>query len=493
MNRRLALPGILLMAATLAGACGFGSIGAPAAYQVRAEFPSTIGLYPGSFVRQLGIDVGTVSAVANQADHVLVTMRIRRPTRLSARADAILVGNSVLGERYVQFEPAYTGGPPMAAGTTLPESRVTVPVETDTVLRSLDTVLRGIDPTDVKQFTVNLATVLRGQGAKLNQLIGNAAGTVTLLADKSQDLGRLTTTLAQLTSQLGTRDRALASLITDYDLLSQTLAGDRGQIDAVITQLTDVTTQATGLLAPNLGPIRSDVADLATVGRTLDRNLGALNVGLQYAPRLFTAAGRAYDPLHNWLPLVDQAAPGLTTAVLGANVRDALASICRRLAARNPTLAPTLAACGNPASGFFDPVIGLLPSLLAKLPGAGAASAPAPADATAAFADGIEAIPGLTPAQRRALLAQPRQAGATSPEAASPKTVSGPGAAATPSGTSSGPPGAAAVAALEATPRGSVPAAGGAGLGPPPTLRSAPAPRHRGLLVRFADWVGGLA
>jgi phospholipid/cholesterol/gamma-HCH transport system substrate-binding protein len=440
----------MVVAACNLSVAGKQIAGTPPSYTVRAEFPSTIGLYPGSFVRQLGIDVGTVSKVENEGNHVLVTMKVFNKYHLAQDARAILVGNSVLGERYVQFEPAYVGGAPLAAGTTLGLDRVTIPVETDTVLRSLNTVLRGINPTDISQFTSNLATLLHGEGSKLNDLIANAAGTVQLLADKGNDLGKLSGTLAQLTGQLDTKDTALANLVRDYDLLAQTLAADRGQLDATITQLTNLTTQGAALLAPNLGPLQKDLADLTTVGQTLDRNIPAIDTSLAYAPRLFAAARNAYDPLHNWLPLNPQSSPTATSAALGASVRDALASLCRRLAVKQPALAPALAACGNPDSGFFDPIIGLFPTLLSKIPGQ-----VAPASATQAFAKGVAAIPGLNDQQRQALNAAP----STEP---------------TPATAPPGPPGEAAVAALAATP---IPAI------------NAPAHKHH---HGFLHWLAGL-
>ena len=472
----------LLMCSLVAAACSVGNITGPSTYSVQAPFPTTIGLYPGSFVRQLGIDVGSVTRVQNQGDHVLVSMKIDKHYHLAKNANALLVGDSVLGERYVQFIPAYTGGEALAPGSVLSPDHVQTPVETDTVLRSLNTVLRGINPTDVKQFTLNLATLLDGQGTKLNDLIGNAAGTVSLLANKSNDLGQLTTTLAQLTGQLRTRDQALATLIRDYDLLSGTLAADRSQIDGTITQLTDVTTSATGLLAPNLDPIKTDVADLTTVGRTLDRNLSALDIGLTYTPRLFLAAQRAYDPQRNWLPLNTQSAPDKSTAILGGSIRDALSSLCRRLAAKNPASAPALAPCSNPASGFFDPVVGLLPTALQQIsrpsppkppvvkPAGASAAVPAapPADATEAFAAGIAAIPGLSATDRQALLAAPP---ASLPAASAPASPSAPPA----------PPGASAVAALGASPRGGAPVA--------TVAHTSAKAHHHSLVSRFLSWL----
>ncbi|GAC1313744.1 MAG: hypothetical protein NVSMB12_05820 [Acidimicrobiales bacterium] len=488
----------LLLCSMLAAACSVGGITGPSTYAIQAPFPTTIGLYPGSFVRQLGIDVGSVTKVQNQGDHVLVSMKIDKHYHLAKDAHALLVGDSVLGERYVQFIPAYTGGPALPPGSVLTADHVQTPVETDTVLRSLNTVLRGINPADVKQFTLNLATLLDGQGTKLNDLIANAAGTVSLLANKSNDLGQLTTTLAQLSGQLRTRDQALASLIRDYDLLSGTLAADRSQIDGTITQLTNVTTSATGLLAPNLDPIKQDVAQLTTVGRTLDRNLSALDIGLTYTPRLFLAAQRAYDPQRNWLPLNTQSAPDKSTAILGGSIRDALSSLCRRLAAKNPASAPALAPCSNPASGFFDPVVGLLPTALQQISNPSPPKAPAvkpaglteavpaaaPADATQAFAAGVAAIPGLSGEQRQALLGAPEASvsGAAPATTGSSPAPAGSALAATATSATASAPGSLAVASLAASPRGGVPARG--------SVRAASHGHHRNVFARFLHWLG---
>jgi hypothetical protein len=194
--------------------------------------------------------------------------------------------------------------------------------------------------------------------------------------------------------------------------------------------------------------IQQDIAGLTSAGQILDRNIPAVDIGLKYAPRLFGGARNAYDPLHNWLPLNSQANPRETAAVLGGSVRDALASLCRRLIAKQSALAGALGACGDPNSGFFNPVIGLFPTVLGLIPGQ-----VAPASAAQAFARGLAAIPGLTDQQRQSL------AGAH-PSAIAP----------------SGPPGAAAVAALSASP-----------------VPTESAPRHhRGLLAGWMSWVGSL-
>lgn len=386
-SRRLA--GAVLLSLVIGGplaACAGGG----GSYVVKADFSRTIGLYPGSYVRELGIGVGSVTQVVNQAGGVEVTMRVSKSHPISAGATATIVGESVLGERYVQLAPPYHGGPRLASGATIPLSRTTVPVETDDVLRSLQKFLGAVDPNNARDAVANLAALLAGQGNDINSLIAHASGTVSLLAEKSNDLGQLVTTLAQLSTALDSRTNDISKLVRDYATVAAVLAANNQQLGQSVTHLADAAQQASGLLDPNLGGIKDDVAALTTAGRTLDRNMDSLDTTIAATPALFSAAQRAYDPQHNWLPLNTQSDVGTTQAVFKARIRDTLASVCRRLQAKSGTPNPTLQTCGDPNSGFFDPILGLA---------AGSPSAPSssPSSAAGALAAGLALIPGVPP------------------------------------------------------------------------------------------------
>ena len=116
---------------------------------------------------------------------------------------------------------------------------------------------------------------------------------------------------------------------------------------------------------------------VTTAGRTLDRNLSRVDEILQNGNNLFQGAERAYDPTYNWLDLNLPTAPGVTGAYIAGLLRDRLAGICRRIvgqplrgAVRRAVLA-TLAQCGNPSSGFFDPLLNDIPTILDTLTGSG--------------------------------------------------------------------------------------------------------------------------
>jgi virulence factor Mce-like protein len=340
--RRGAALAVLGVLAVVASAC---SSGGTSSYVVKADFANGVDLYPSSPVTVLGVNVGTVSTVQNQADHVLVTMRVNDKYRIPSGANAAIVGQSLLGERYVQFSPSYTGGPQLTDGSHVPLSRTTVPVSSDEVLAGLKKFLGAINPNGAADLVTNLAQVLGGNGAQLNDLIHNASGTLQLLADKGNDLGQLNGSLAQLTGALDTRTQTITQLIHDYNTVSAVLIQNGGQtLGDTITQLNNASAQVADLLSPNLAGLKDDIGVLTTAGRTLDRNLASLDQANAASVRLFAAAHRAYDPQGNWLRLNVQSDPNTTSSLIEARMRDRLSGVCRRLEAKGPIRQPTTTA-----------------------------------------------------------------------------------------------------------------------------------------------------
>jgi phospholipid/cholesterol/gamma-HCH transport system substrate-binding protein len=354
--------------------------GAPT-YPINVVYSSAPGLFTGAAVDVLGVKVGTVTGVQNVGDKVDVTLAVDQGTQIPSSAFASLVAPQILGSPDVDLNPGYTGGPTLSPGATIPQDHTAVPVSTDELLKELQHTLNAINPQAVGNLVTNLATDLNGQGANLNKLIASAAGTVQLLATKGNDLGQLNGTLAQLTGTLDTDTSQIEQLVQQYDTVSTTVAQHSGQLNDAITQLAGASSGLVSLLVPNLQPLEADVGTVTTVGRTLDRNLSSVDEILQNGNNLFQGAARAYDPNYNWLNLNLAAAPGVTGAYIAGLLRDRLAGICRRIVANHSTglsaaVLATLNQCGNPSSGFFDPLLNDIPTILNTLSGgSGAATA----------------------------------------------------------------------------------------------------------------------
>ena len=396
---RWGLAVVILAAATLVA---IDVVRGPATYPLTAVFAKAPGLFPGASVEVLGVPAGTVSSVKNVGEAVVVGMVVDDGRMIPATATASLASPQLLGEPDIELSPGYTSGPRLAPGATIPMKRTSVPVSTDQLLRSLERTLQAINPHAVGDLVNNLAQDLQGQGQSLNSLIASAAGTLQLLANKGDDLGQLNGTLAQFTGSLDSRSAEISSLISNYDTVSGVVAQHNSQLGDAIGQLSGATTQVVGLLSPNLGPLEQDVGTITATGQTLDRNISSVDEILTQAVALFTAAQKAYDPTYNWLNLYNQIPGGVTGAYAAGLVRDRLAGVCRRLGANHgaglaPTQLATLTTCGNPSSGFFDPIINQVPNILSAIPGGTPISASAATQSPAAMLQqGLSEIPGAS-------------------------------------------------------------------------------------------------
>ena len=409
---------VVAVLAVLAVSLSACTSGGGSSYMVKADFSNGVDLYPSSPVTVLGVNVGTVTSVENQADHVLVTMRVNNKYPIPSGANASVVGQSLLGERYVQFSPSYTGGPQLTDGSVIPLSRTTVPVSSDRILADLKQFLGAINPQGASDLVTNLAQVLAGNGQKLNDLIRNASGTLQLLADKGNDLGQLNGALAQLTGALDTRTQTITRLIQDYNTVSAVLIQNGGQtLGDTITQLNNSSAQVADLLSPNLGGLQDDLGVLTTASRTLDRNLASLDQANAASVNLFAAAHRAYDPQHNWLVENAQSDPNTTSSLIESRIRDRLSGVCRRLEAKGMRN-PTLDNCSQVGTHYFDPILNAVPCILNQKSGPGCSPA-------ALFGAGMSAIPGLTPAQRAQASQGPpaNNSPATTPSTTAPSTT----------------------------------------------------------------------
>jgi phospholipid/cholesterol/gamma-HCH transport system substrate-binding protein len=309
---------VLLALAVLASACGV--LPGNGSYEVAAELTRSYNLFPGSPVRVLGVDVGRIVDLEVEPGRstVRVVMRIDDEVDLPEDASAIVVPESLLGERYVQL-PAYTDGPRLEAGSVIPVERTSVPYEFDEVLEGLNDFVGGLDGPEVGRFVDNLAEVLDGQGEQLGRTIDRAHEAIGVLKNNDDELVALASRLADLNATLGTRDQQIARIIQDFDLLARSLVDDAGDLDAALRGVVRLTTELDGLLAENADRLGSDIEVLTRVGRTAQRNLDNLSLAVLGSAELFRHAERVVDRERNMLPLQNQTwqlVPALTESIV---------------------------------------------------------------------------------------------------------------------------------------------------------------------------------
>jgi phospholipid/cholesterol/gamma-HCH transport system substrate-binding protein len=236
-------------------------------YRLHAVFESSNNLRPGSPVRIAGVNVGKVKSVDRYRNTNLtdITMEINgdglpihRDATLKIRPRIFLEGNF-----FVDLKPGSPSAPEVPDGGTIGPTQTATPVQLDQLLTALQsdqradlqTVLqqfgKALDTKPTAQQELTLDADVRGKtGAQgLNgsytygpdALKGSALVNSALLGTQPHDLSRMIAGIARLTTTLRPRERALQSLIVNFN----TTAGAFASQSAALTQ-------AVGLLGPTL-------------------------------------------------------------------------------------------------------------------------------------------------------------------------------------------------------------------------------------------------
>ncbi len=104
---------VIVLALAIAALFSF-AIGGSHQKTLTADFPRTVSLYEGSDVRVLGVPIGKVDSVTPSGTQVVVTMHYDADVKIPADAKAVIISPSIVGDRFVQLTPAYSGGQVLA-------------------------------------------------------------------------------------------------------------------------------------------------------------------------------------------------------------------------------------------------------------------------------------------------------------------------------------------------------------------------------------------
>lgn len=294
---------LLLVAAALAVTAAAASPKSTGDIHVTAWFQKAVELFPGSDVRVLGLPAGKVDAVTPEGSQVRVRMTVRADVPLPADAQATIVPASLIGDRYVQFFPAWTGGAKLADGATIPLERTTIPVELDEALASLNNLVNALDPTNVRDLTHALATDLKGQGAALNDTLKSLGTIVGTLGDKSADIGAIVDNFDAFTKAIASRETKLGSVIDDFTTLTGVLAQQRTHIDGIIKNLSSFAADTRDIVAANAATLGGDLGSLARVARALQANTSSLSTFLTAQPFFAHGLVASYNPTYRRVDL----------------------------------------------------------------------------------------------------------------------------------------------------------------------------------------------
>jgi phospholipid/cholesterol/gamma-HCH transport system substrate-binding protein len=292
---------VVVVALAVAGLAAF-VFGGGHEKTLTADFPRAVSLYEGSDVRVLGVPVGKVDSVTPSGTQVVVRMHYDADVKLPADAKAVIISPSVVGDRFVQLTPAYTGGQTLADGATLHQDHTAVPLELDQIYSSLDDLSVALGPNGANHkgaLTDLLDTTARnfgGQGKKFHQTIENFGKLSGTLADNKDQLFGSVRQLEGFIGTLSRNDHTVRAFNRTLARVSGMLEGERGDLGASLHNLGIAMRQVSGFVRQNRAILGKNIAGLDDITQILVKQRAALAETLRDAPLALNNLALTYNP-----------------------------------------------------------------------------------------------------------------------------------------------------------------------------------------------------
>lgn len=270
--------------------------------KVTARFTAAVGIYTGTPVRQLGVNIGEVTSVKPKGAFVEVGMEYESQYDLPAKATAVEVANSLVSDRYIQLS-AYSGkGPKLADDAKIPLERTGGPAELDDIYKALNTLSVALGPKGANSNGAlsNILRVgaanLKGNGTALGQSISNLSAAARTLANGRKDLFGTVSNLRKFTDALNESDGQVRKFNQQLASVSGFLADERANLGGALKLLGLALNDVNSFVKKNASVLKKDVTGLRKVTDVLVRQKASLTETLAVAPVALANIVHAYQP-----------------------------------------------------------------------------------------------------------------------------------------------------------------------------------------------------
>lgn len=297
---------LVVVVAIVATGAYFVFFRGPGDKKVSASFDEAVGVYVGTPVKILGVNVGTVDSVKPGPGGVKITMSYDSAYKLPANVQGVEVANSLVSDRYIQLQPVYRSGPVMRDGGSIANKNTSGPAELDDIYASLNQLSVALGPNGANKggktkgalstlLTVSAAN-LKGNGAALGNSITQLSKAARTLSDSRGDLFQTVANLRTFTGALKTSDGQVRLFNRQLAQVAGDLAGERTDLGAALHDLGLALNNVNSFVKNNASKLHTSITGLKTLTHVLVTEKGSLEETLAVAPVALANIVHAYSP-----------------------------------------------------------------------------------------------------------------------------------------------------------------------------------------------------
>ena len=279
----------------LPGTQGWG----PGSFEVRAQLANVSNIAENSRVRVADVTVGSVTGIARQGWHALVTMRLDGGVILPENVTVRVGQTSLLGSLHIEIAPPVDEPPrgELHDGSLIQLDHTGAYPSTEQTLAAASMLLNGGGLGQVHDITRAFSVAFAGREQELRGLIEQFDEFIGHLDGQKDDILAATESLNQLTGRFAARKAVLDRALQTIPHALEVLKDDREQLVEALDQFgefsalaADSITRTEESLVAELADIGPVLAALADAGPALTRSLS-----------LFSTFPWPKEGVRNWL------------------------------------------------------------------------------------------------------------------------------------------------------------------------------------------------
>jgi phospholipid/cholesterol/gamma-HCH transport system substrate-binding protein len=267
-----------------------------------AYFDSVTSVYKKDKIRILGVEVGRIEEVTAEDDKVRVEFSYDADYTLPADVQAAVVSPTLVATRFIQLEPAYSGGPEFGDGDVIPLERTASPLEFDDLkseLSRLSTALgpNGLDRTGALSDFLDVAAANgRGQGQRFNTMVTELSKSLETLAEGRGDIFGTVRNLQVFVTALASMDQRVAGFNRELANVSDLLDDNGNELTTAIRRVDRAAGLVRGFVTENRSGMTRATTQLGDLTTMLASSRDQLSAILHGGPNTLTNFFNIYSP-----------------------------------------------------------------------------------------------------------------------------------------------------------------------------------------------------
>jgi len=312
MRRTIIWVAALVAAAVGLGGCGFSVYNLPLPggtnvgsnpLTVQVQFRDVLDLVPDSAVKVDDVSVGNVKTIDLKNGIAVVTVQLRRDTKLPANATASIEQTSLLGEKFVNLKtPPDPSAQLLANGATIPLARTGTNPQIEDVLGALSLVLNGGGVAQLKTIATELNKALGGHEDAARSVITQVNTLMRNLDDNKQSIVQAISSLDRLSVNVQHQEKTIDATLEELPAAVRSINGQRQQLVTMLRALDRLGKTGTRVILASktntIAIIRDLQPTLTELAATGNHFVNAFNTLLSY-PFVDAAVGNSPEVARN--------------------------------------------------------------------------------------------------------------------------------------------------------------------------------------------------